>query len=197
MGLAQRTDPVQGGSRGRRDRPQPRRRQERLVQGARRAVVEFVRAGGDRRQRRQGRQAHQHRNNQDITACRAGEAVRAIDAAETLTHGLDRWRWTVVVPLRHCPPPGNDQLGSLSANGVNDEWPYRQRCGGPFVGKWSDENLLTGQKRRAICLANFPTVIDPTCNRAHVLCQDGVDGTAAVLRPPAGRGGGRHSPAGL
>ena len=27
---------------------------------------------------------------------------------------------------------------------------------------------------------NFLTVIDPTCNGAHVLCQDGGDGTAAV-----------------
>jgi len=28
---------------------------------------------------------------------------------------------------------------------------------------------------------DFLTVIDPTCNDAHVLCQDGVDGTAAVV----------------
>jgi hypothetical protein len=31
---------------------------------------------------------------------------------------------------------------------------------------------------------NFLTVIDPTCNGAHVLCQDWGDGTAAVAFLP-------------
>jgi hypothetical protein len=87
------------------DRPRRSRRQERHVQGACRALVQFVRAGGDRRQGRQRRQPHEHRDDQDITTRRAGEAVRAIDAAETLAQGLDRRYETVVVPLRHFPPP--------------------------------------------------------------------------------------------
>lgn len=32
-----------------------------------------------------------------------------------------------------------------------------------------------------MCRENFPTVIHPTCNPPHVLCQDGCDGTAAVV----------------
>jgi len=41
-------------------------------------------------------------------------------------------------------------------------------------------------------------VIEPTCNGAHVLCQDEDDGTAAVASTDQAErgGGGRHSPAG-
>jgi hypothetical protein len=50
---------------------------------------------------------------------------------------------------------------------------------------------------------NFGTVIDLTCNGAHVLCQDGGDGTAAVAflpigeMPAAGRRWGPSLPGGV
>ena len=39
-----------------------------------------------------------------------------------------------------------------------------------------------------VCRQNFSTVIDPTCNPAHVLCQDEGDGTAAEQHRARDRG---------
>jgi hypothetical protein len=44
---------------------------------------------------------------------------------------------------------------------------------------------------------NFADVIDPTCKRAHVLCQDGNDVTAAVFPPTSGARWGPSLPGGV
>jgi hypothetical protein len=111
--------------------------QQRNLQGADRPVLQRVRSGRDRRQRRHRGQGHQQRDHQDIPPGRGAEALSAVHPVQALAHDLE-WRHQPVVVLRHCRPPlpetpteprrPEDQRPAIPSRlPVNDESSVRQR----------------------------------------------------------------------